>query len=252
MGIVLLVLVVVAVGITLVVPRSPRSDDQRSIVRHNQVLSELGDAVAQGGRPLPLANPLAARPTLVTPPKPQPKPQPQPQAPAPRVRVQQEPGRRGRTVAAMAGMAVVLGLGVLVVRAAGTDGDGVAAAPAVSSTTAPATTTVTTAPPPTAPPMPALLAPSSADDGGAVFGTGPSISLRFVARGPCWIGVRAEDGTVTFDETLQAGDERRVDGAAPVEVRLGNPTAVDVFVDDAPVQVPAQEGQPFDLTFAPV
>jgi hypothetical protein len=97
-----------------------------------------------------------------------------------------------------------------------------------------------------------LLAPTSADEGGAVFGTGPSISMRFVARGPCWIGVRAEDGTVTFDETLQAGDERRVDGTAPVEVRLGNPTAVDVFVDDAPVQVPAREGQPFDLTFAPV
>jgi hypothetical protein len=250
MGIVLLVLVVVAVGIALAVPRSPRSGDQQSIVRHNQVLSELGDAVAQGGRPRPVVSPLAALPTIVTPPQPQPKPKRK--ARAPRVMVQQESGRRERTVAAMAGMAVVLGLGVLVVRAAGTDGDGVAAAPTVPSTTAPATTTVTTAPPPTAPPMPALLAPSSADDRGAVFGTAPSISLRFVARGPCWIGVRAEDGTVTFDETLQAGDERRVDGVAPVEVRLGNPTAVDVFVDDAPVQVPAQEGQPFDLTFAPV
>jgi hypothetical protein len=252
MGIVLLVLVVVVVGITLVVPRSPRSDDQRSIVRHNQVLSELGDAVAEGGRPLPLVSPLAARPTIVTPPQPKPKP------PAPRVTAQPlapRPARRRprpRVAATLSGLAVVLGLGVLVVRTTGSTGDAVVASRAASSTTAPATTTVTTAPPPTAPPMPALLAPSSADDGGAVFGTGPSISLRFVARGPCWIGVRAEDGTVTFDETLQAGDERRVDGVATVEVRLGNPTAVDVFVDDAPVQVPAQEGQPFDLTFAPV
>jgi hypothetical protein len=142
----------------------------------------------------------------------------------------------------------VAGLSVILVnRASSGDGDVVSLGTTTTTTTPEETTTTieTSEPAPATP-----VAPSSADERGAVFATGPSVSVQLVARGRCWVGVEGGDGSQTFEGVLEPGDERRIEGAGPLQVRLGNPTAVDVFIAGTPALVPAEEGRPFDLTFA--
>jgi hypothetical protein len=45
--------------------------------------------------------------------------------------------------------------------------------------------------------------------------------------------------------------ERPTRSPFPMSIRLGSPTAVDIFVNGAPALVPGQPGQPLDLTFMP-
>jgi hypothetical protein len=96
------------------------------------------------------------------------------------------------------------------------------------------------------------VAPVTADQRGAVFAAGQSVSVRFVARDRCWIGVRNPDGTRGFEGTLEAGDRQEITRSPPLQIRIGSPTAVDIFVNGTPALVPGEPGQPLDLTFLPV
>ena len=115
-----------------------------------------------------------------------------------------------------------------------------------------ATTEVTSpTPPPGSPAETTPVEPSSFDEQHAVFVTQGRASVKLSALGPCWVAVTRSDGTKEFQGVLQPGDQHRVEEAVPIQIRLGNPTAVDVTINGSFVRIPATPGQPFDLDLRP-
>lgn len=121
--------------------------------------------------------------------------------------------------------------------------------PSASSPPATPTTTVTTTTTTVPPTSTTVVSPVLADGRSAVFAAEGPISVLVVAHGRSWVGVRNADGTSGFEDTLEPGDQQQIQGVSPLQIRLGSPTDVDVFIDGAPTQIPAQPGQPLDLTF---
>jgi hypothetical protein len=239
MGMVVVLLVVGAVAAAALTARV-QGEDQRSVARYRDALTRLGDVAARGGgAPAPSGAPvLRPRPAAVT-----------TASPVARQRRRRVPRR---ALTAVVGVGIAVWLAVLVAHGArtGRDEATIASRPGVPTTAPPTTPTIApTTTPTTTPPAPAEVVPRSADERGAVFTTGPSVSVLLVAQGRCWVGVTGEGSSEDYQVTLETGDQRRIDGAAPLEVRLGNPTAVEVFVDGVSAEVPAPEGRPFDLTF---
>jgi hypothetical protein len=65
-----------------------------------------------------------------------------------------------------------------------------------------------------------------------------------VARDRCWIGVRNPDGTRGFEGTLEAGDRQEITRSPPLQIRIGSPTAVDIFVNGTPHWCPDSRDNP--------
>jgi hypothetical protein len=75
-------------------------------------------------------------------------------------------------------------------------------------------------------------------------------SIVVKAAGPCWVEVRVGGpaGQVKVEETLQAGEQATVSGAA--WIRLGDPPYASVLVDGTPTTVPgSKSGVPLNLNF---
>lgn len=80
--------------------------------------------------------------------------------------------------------------------------------------------------------------------------TSSTASIVVKAAGPCWVEVRVGGpaGQVKVEETLQAGEQATVSGAA--WIRLGDPPYASVLVDGTPTTVPgAKSGVPLNLNF---
>ena len=80
--------------------------------------------------------------------------------------------------------------------------------------------------------------------------TSSTASIVVKAAGPCWVEVRVGGpaGQVKVEETLQAGEQATVSGAA--WIRLGDPPYASVLVDGTPTTVPgSKSGVPLNLNF---
>jgi hypothetical protein len=80
--------------------------------------------------------------------------------------------------------------------------------------------------------------------------TSSTASIVVKAVGPCWVEVRVggPSGQVKVEETLQAGEQATVSGAA--WIRLGDPPYAAVLVDGTPTPVPgSKSGVPLNLNF---
>lgn len=247
MGLVVLAIVTAAaIAVTIVARMS--AGEERSIVEYRSGLESLRGAAARARGPTPTqsrGSVEAGRSPDSTSPTPAPSPlldRSSPSALRPRRRAV-----RRQVAAAATGVVVVVSLAAVVIRGANTSSESSEGPPATSSSTTTDTSVATT--PPTSVPV---VIPESADEQEVVFATGPSVAVLIVASGPCWVGVRGGDGAEGFEGILQPGDQQQIEGAIPLQVRLGNPTAVEVFVNGVPAQVPAEEGTPLDLIFGGV
>jgi cytoskeletal protein RodZ len=108
----------------------------------------------------------------------------------------------------------------------------------------PTTTTTVAAPTTTVP----LLRPS--DGTGTAFAVGkPSYTLVLQStNGDCWVDARDLAGTSLFTGLLSSGGSHSIT-ATSATVRLGNPGAVTVTVDGAPVPFVTHNGAPVTLHF---
>lgn len=109
-----------------------------------------------------------------------------------------------------------------------------AAAPA-----APATDTANTAPAATTAPEQAA-APATSDAAATTVATtaatGDALNLKF--RGPVWVEIKDAQGKILLTGLQQPDTEQNVQGEAPLRVKLGDGTKVDM----------SWKGQPYDLT----
>ncbi len=105
-----------------------------------------------------------------------------------------------------------------------------AAAPA-----APATDTANTAPAATTAPEQAA-APATSDAAATTAATGDALNLKF--RGPVWVEIKDAQGKILLTGLQQPDTEQNVQGEAPLRVKLGDGTKVDM----------SWKGQPYDLT----
>jgi cytoskeleton protein RodZ len=162
------------------------------------------------------------------------------------------PRYRRRRAAVAVAIGVVLVGGLLAAGAVGdSDGDPVAA-----TATGPRSTATTRAKP--AKPKPAApkarppaaatpISPVAADGGNLRYAVGGGdVRLIVTATGACWVRVDA-GGRVLFEGTLQPGQQQALVAAAPLTVRLGNPTAVAVRAGDRPLTVAGPPGVPVNL-----
>ena len=115
-------------------------------------------------------------------------------------------------------------------------------APAKVARPAPVTTPTTAAPPVT-------LVSSTPQDG--VYALHWPATITFTATSAVsWVELRQGDdsGPVLFEGSLQPGQSQTVSG--PAWIRMGNPAAVTVSVDETPIVAPAlPSGQPYNLQF---
>jgi hypothetical protein len=242
------------VALSLADRANRRSRDERAVAASRADLERLGDIVAsvrrdvlgrppatRGGEPAPARD--AEHPPRLAAPGPRPLPD----------HVAARPTVRRRTVAAVGALTVLVAVSLAVVHQTGATRDPSTSPTAPTSSGPPSPTgsttpTNTTAPPPSSP---EVVAPVAADQRGAVFAALRSVSVRLVAHDRCWVGVRNPNGTRGFEGTLEAGDQQEITGSPPLQIRLGSPTAVDMFVNGTPALVPGRPGQPLDLTFLP-
>jgi hypothetical protein len=124
--------------------------------------------------------------------------------------------------------------------------------PAQASTTS--TVAATTVP---APPGPAVLLISSDSRQAEYRLERPSVDLELAPSAPCWVEIRSGPvpGAVVFAGTLRPGNRRRIPtgtATGSVTVLLGNPGAMAVSADGAPLPIPRVSGsQPFTLLLQP-
>jgi hypothetical protein len=117
--------------------------------------------------------------------------------------------------------------------------------------TSQATTTTAVAPPPSAPPAALTpIQPVSTNSSTAVITTAASFRIGITATSACWIRV-TNDATqaVELEATLQPGQHQDIDASAPTSLRIGNPPAITLAVDDVPVQFDHVAAQPLDVQF---
>jgi hypothetical protein len=118
-------------------------------------------------------------------------------------------------------------------------------APGTGGTDEPGTTTTTTSRPTTTttePPAATVEYPAP----GVVAITAPAAELVIEATDICWLGV-STDGGPTNSLVLEPGDRQRFEAEERIEVRVGNPPALDVRVAGDPVDLGDHGGQPVDL-----
>ena len=108
------------------------------------------------------------------------------------------------------------------------------AQPAVAPA-APATDTANTAPAATTAPEQAA-APATSDAAATTAATGDALNLKF--RGPVWVEIKDAQGKILLTGLQQPDTEQNVQGEAPLRVKLGDGTKVDM----------SWKGQPYDLT----
>ncbi len=82
--------------------------------------------------------------------------------------------------------------------------------------------------------------------------TSRTYTISFAASAPCWLGVQeGVNGKYLWMTTLEAGGTVSYRASGPIAVRLGAPPHVRVQVDGVNVALPAQNVQPYDITFSP-
>jgi cytoskeleton protein RodZ len=74
--------------------------------------------------------------------------------------------------------------------------------------------------------------------------TGGDVLLRIVATGDCSLVIRNIDrsGDILFQGVLRSGDEKTVQGAKRYWVNMGNPGAVQIYINELLKQSPADAG----------
>ena len=114
-----------------------------------------------------------------------------------------------------------------------------------TTTTSSTSTTTTTAPLPT----PRILS----TEGGTVTVAVPSGPYRLgvTATDPCWTEVTRSDGTVVEAMTLSPDDPLAIEESGALTLRLGNPAAATVTVDDQALTLPPGGGGALELTLVP-
>ena len=113
--------------------------------------------------------------------------------------------------------------------------------PPAQPAAAPATDTANTAPAATTAPEQAAAAPATSDAAATTVTTtaaaaGDALNLKF--RGPVWVEIKDAQGKILLTGLQQPDTEQNVQGEAPLRVKLGDGTKVDM----------SWKGQPYDLT----
>jgi len=100
---------------------------------------------------------------------------------------------------------------------------------------------------------PTSVSPTSVSPSVVTYRTaGPTYTLSFAATGACWLGVQqGVNGGYLWQTTLQAGEKATYKASGSVAVRLGAPQYVNVQLNGVKVDLPAQNVQPYDITFSP-
>lgn len=172
------------------------------------------------------------------------------QAPASRRSRGAGPGAGRRTaamvvIAAAAVLVVVAVAAALTLRSAPSHRRAAAPNPPLSTPRPASAPTVA----PTTVAAPATLVSSTPQD--AVYSlAGPSTITFTASRGASWIELRqgAQAGTIVYQGILRQGQAQNITG--PAWVRLGNPTAVSIAVNQTPLAAPTlTAGEPFNLQF---
>lgn len=82
--------------------------------------------------------------------------------------------------------------------------------------------------------------------------TSSHYTVEFSASGPCWLGVQpGVNGKYLWQTTLVAGGTASYQAVGSIAVRIGAPPYLKVELDGVSVQLPAQNVQPYDITFSP-
>ena len=100
---------------------------------------------------------------------------------------------------------------------------------------APAADTANTAPAATTAPE-QTATPAISDAAATTAATGDALNLKF--RGPVWVEIKDAQGKILLTGLQQPDTEQNVQGEAPLRVKLGDGTKVDM----------SWKGQPYDLT----
>ena len=100
---------------------------------------------------------------------------------------------------------------------------------------APAADTANTAPAATTAPE-QTATPAISDASATTAATGDALNLKF--RGPVWVEIKDAQGKILLTGLQQPDTEQNVQGEAPLRVKLGDGTKVDM----------SWKGQPYDLT----
>jgi hypothetical protein len=98
---------------------------------------------------------------------------------------------------------------------------------------------------PQAPPAPEEKPQASVPPGG----TAP-IRIQMRATAAAWVRLIA-DGKVVYSGTLQPNESRNIEGQASVNLRVGDPAAVEVTWNEKPVGEIGPRGQPRTVQFTP-
>jgi cytoskeletal protein RodZ len=198
---------------------------EESVDRYRRTLSAMHDATIRsqdGETAAPAATPFTPRPSRALGP----------------------PSRRV-IAGAVAAAATVVVVAIVATHHGGGGGRPDAQALTTTRPTAPTTTTTTVAAPTTTAPLVRV-----ADPTGTAFTIGRS-SYSLVLQstnGACWIDARDPAGTSLFTGLLSDGGSQTIT-ASNATVRLGNPGAVTVTVDGAPVPFRTHNGAPVTLHF---
>lgn len=161
------------------------------------------------------------------------------------------PQRRRRTLTAAVALVV----------ASSAVGAGIAASPVlvgpvVDPGVAPAATQPTTpqpvpdTPAASVPPAAELLRPTGTNGGTVTYTVETPASVDVLARDRAWLGVRTADGQVLEETTLEAGGDTTIPVSNGVEIRLGNPGATTLQVNEVTLELPAAD-RPLTVVLLP-
>lgn len=165
---------------------------------------------------------------------------------------------RDLLIAAAAALAVVVLVVVLAVVMLGGSSTpahhqrGASSAQASAGRAAPAhatgpTTTTTTVPPLTPQPYTASTGTYPAPSQTYTLTVGTLIT----ARGPCWLQVTSQSGTVLASETYQPGQLQSMTVTGTTTIAVGAPSAADILINGRTLIIPPGYQTPFTMTLQP-
>lgn len=93
------------------------------------------------------------------------------------------------------------------------------------------------------------LSPASSDTEGAVYSVGrDAFTVTVQPTGRSWLQVRSgEEGEVLYEGTLEPGETKALPATAGLWMRIGDQSVVAVRIDDTPLVLPGESGQPYNV-----